>query len=215
MLHADGPLTDALVQAHLDLHTRFPVTEKPGDPQQIIGYVNFKELILLAKTHPHNPSLREITRPLISLIEELPVSDALRRMVNEHLHLALVRNRQGLIVGMVTQEDLFEQLVGDIEDEFDRLPRNITPSGKQWIIGGGATLGRLRHALNRPDLGNGKSGDTSLNEWINPEEERKLRGGDLLQIDGVSVLVRKVRRGKITEAVLSTDPGTPAAPTPA
>ncbi|MCE9589488.1 MAG: hemolysin family protein [Planctomycetes bacterium] len=204
MLHADGPLTENLVLAHLDLHTRFPVTETPGDPQRIIGYINFKELVLLAKTHPHNPSLREIIRPLPSLNVDLIVSEALRQMVAEHVHLALVRDKEGKILGMLTQEDVFEELVGSIEDEFDRMPRHITPSGKQWVVGGGATLGKLRQAMARPSLCAGRDDGTTVDDWLNAGREHRLRGGDTVEYEGVTVTVRKVRRGKITEAVIDT-----------
>ncbi|HEX5105811.1 MAG TPA: hemolysin family protein, partial [Pirellulaceae bacterium] len=124
MVVADAPLSENLVVAHMDLHTRFPVTAKKGDPQAIIGYVTFKDMVLLAKTHPGNPVIREIVRQIISLPQELTLSEALRRMTLEHHHLALVRDKAGAIVGMITQEDIFEELVGDIQDEFDRLPRH-------------------------------------------------------------------------------------------
>jgi putative hemolysin len=211
MVLAEGSLAENLVIAHLDLHTRFPVTETKGDPQAIIGYVTFKEMILLAKTHPENPQIEEITRPLISLPANLTVSEALRRMLAEHLHLALVRDDEDQVVGMVTQEDVFEELFGDILDEFDRLPRHIAPSGRQWVLGGGATLGRLRDLLKRTALGGELPETTTVNEWLHRAVDRRLRGGDVLHVDGVSVIVRKVRRRQVTEALLDPNPaGTPA-----
>ena len=53
-----------------------------GDPQAIIGYVTFKDMVLLAKTHPGNPVIREIVRQIISLPEEMTLSEALRRMTD-------------------------------------------------------------------------------------------------------------------------------------
>ncbi|RIK79886.1 MAG: hypothetical protein DCC68_12235 [Planctomycetota bacterium] len=214
MVLADGSLAENLVIAHLDLHTRFPVAGKKGDPQSIVGYVTFKEMILLAKTHPENPQIEEITRPLISLPANLTVSEALRRMLAEHLHLALVRDDEDRVVGMITQEDVFEELFGDILDEFDRLPRHIAPSGRQWILGGGATLGRLRDLLKRPTLGGELSETTTVNDWLHGAAGRRLRGGDVLQIDGASIIVRKVRRRQVTEALLDPNPAA-SAPTKA
>lgn len=203
---ADSTLSENLVIAHMDLHTRFPVAERRGDPQSIIGYVTFKEMVLLAKTHPGNPILREITRPLISLADELAVSDALRRMLAEHVHLALVRDAAGKIVGMLTQEDVFEELFGDIQDEFDRLPRHVTPSGHQWVVGGGATLARLREELRRSDLGAELAATTTVNEWLHRRyPDHKFVGGDSVVVDGVWILVRKVRRRQITEALVDPD----------
>src|SRR5438094_5494608 len=105
MVLADAPLSENLVIAHMDLHTRFPVTTRKGDPEGIIGYVTFKDMVLLAKTHPGNPVIREIVRQIISLPEDMSLSEALRRMTNEHHHLALVRDRAGKVAGMIAQED--------------------------------------------------------------------------------------------------------------
>lgn len=202
MALADAPLSENLVIAHLDLHTRFPVTVRKGDPQGIIGYVTFKDMVLLAKTHPGNPVLREVVRPLISLPLDMPLSEALHRMMGEHMHLALVRGQGGKVVGMITQEDIFEELVGDIQDEFDRLPRHVSPSGHQWVVGGGVPLTLLRSTLKRDDLGAGLPPTATVNDWLSQGREDYLKGGDTLKVDGVWAQVRKVRRKRVTEAVL-------------
>jgi putative hemolysin len=202
MVLADAPLSENLVIAHMDLHTRFPVTARRGDPQAIIGYVTFKDMVLLAKTHPGNPVIREIVRPLISLAADLQLSEALRRMTAEHQHLALVRSDGGRVAGMITQEDIFEELVGDIQDEFDRLPKHISPAGQQLVVGGGVTLAHLRNTLKRPDLGASLPPTTTLNDWLNHEREEPLKGGDMVVVGGVWAQIRKVRRKRITEALL-------------
>ncbi len=202
MTLADAPLSENLVIAHMDLHTRFPVTVTKGNPQAVIGYVTFKDMVLLAKTHPGNPVLREIVRPLISLPEEMAVSEALRRMIAEHQHLALVRGDGGKVGGMITLEDIFEELVGDIQDEFDRLPRHLSPSGHQWVAGGGVSLGTLRETLQRPQLGGEMPNTVTVHEWLNSGREEMLKGGDMVVLDGVWSQVRKVRRRRVTEALL-------------
>ena len=202
MVIADAPLSENLVIAHMDLHTRFPVAARRGDPQAIIGYVTFKDMVLLAKTHPGNPVIREIVRSLISLPVDIPLSEALRRMIADHQHLALVRGDKGRVVGMITQEDIFEELVGDIQDEFDRLPKHISPAGHQLVVGGGVTLGQLRRSLKRENLGGELPATTTLNDWLNHGREVPLKGGDMVVVDGVWAQVRKVRRRRITEAIL-------------
>jgi putative hemolysin len=202
MVVADAPLSENLVIAHMDLHTRFPVAAKKGSAQEILGYVTFKDMVLLAKTHPGNPILREIVRPIISLQAEMPLSDALRRMIAEHHHLALVKDISGRVVGMITQEDIFEELVGDIQDEFDRLPRHISPAGHQLVVGGGVSLGQLREVLKRPDIGEDLSFAKTVNDWLNEGRDEPLKGGDMVVVDRIWAQVRKVRRRRITEALL-------------
>jgi putative hemolysin len=202
MVVADAPLSENLIIAHMDLHTRFPVTVRRGDPQAIIGYVTFKDMVLLAKTHPGNPVIREIVRQISSVSVDLSLSEALRRMTTEHQHLALVRGEGGKVVGMITQEDIFEELVGDIQDEFDRLPRHISPAGQQLVVGGGVSLGQLRALLKRVELGGELPDATTLNDWLNLGREDNLKGGDVVEVDGLWCQVRKVRRRRITEALL-------------
>lgn len=203
MLDTQATLAENIVTAHLDLHTRFPVTEVRGDPQKIIGYVNIKELIFLAKTHPANPVLGEILRPLISFPADMKVNEALRTMVSAHVHLGLVRDSSGVILGMITQEDIFEELVGEIEDEFDRLPRHVTAAGKAWIVGGGVTVGSLRQTLGNPQLAPDQPDGRSLADWVAATTDRHLRGGDVLELGPVQVQVRKTRRQKIAEAQIA------------
>ncbi|MEX2174026.1 MAG: hemolysin family protein [Pirellulaceae bacterium] len=213
MVLADAPLSENLVIAHMDLHTRFPVTVRRGEPQAIIGYVTFKDMVLLAKTHPGNPVIREIVRQVVSLPEEMTLSEALRRLIAEHHHLALVRSTGGKVVGMIAQEDIFEELVGDIQDEFDRLPRHIGPAGHQLVVGGGVTVAQLRDQFKRADLGDDLPATTTLNDWLNHGREEPLKGGDMVVVDRIWAQVRKVRRRRITEALL--DPlGSPFEPKP-
>jgi hypothetical protein len=74
--------------------------------------------------------------------------------------------------------------------------------GRQWVVGGGATLGRLREVLAKPELAALLPNETAVNDWVCSGLPRRPRGGDALTLDGVSVLVRKVRRHKVTEALV-------------
>jgi len=202
MMFVDGDLTDHLITAHLEAHTRFLVTERAGDPQAVIGYVNVKDLFFLAKTHPENPHLSQVTRPILAIGPETSIGEAFGRMMAEHVHLALVRDAEGHVCGMVTLEDILEELVGDIQDEFDRLPRTLVAVGRQWIAGGGLPMGRLREALKRSDLAPNISGETSLNDWLQSQQTSHLKPGSVVQADGVQVFVRKVRRQRVLEALV-------------
>ena len=204
MLDASSPLAEALITAHLDLHTRFPVTERPGDPQAIVGYANFKDIVACMRLSGHNPSLRSVVRPVPSLRDDLSLSASLDQMIREHTHIALVRGGDGKVVGMITLEDIIEELVGEIQDEYDRLPVHVTPSGEAWVVGGGVPLAKLAEATGIDLRTDGVSScPRTLNDWIVVQLGRPVRGGDVVNQGNVKVIVRSVRRMNLHEAQVS------------
>jgi putative hemolysin len=204
MLNVNNSIGDCLVKAHLDMHTRFPVTEREGAPQAIVGYVNFKDIVAHMRLSPHDASLRAILRSIPSLPDDMPISSALEKLMRERTHIALVRDGQGRVLGMITLEDILEELVGDIQDEYDQLPLHVAPTGGGWVVGGGVGLARLRE-LTGIDLAAelGPDKPRNLNGWVVAQLASKVRGGEVLERNGVRVVVRKVRRQQVLEAQVS------------
>ncbi len=201
MLTADQTLAEAMLTAHLDMHTRFPVAERKGDPQSIIGYVTFKDIVALMKLSPNLPSLRGIIREIPSLRDSLPISEAMERLLREHTHIALVRDEANVVTGMITLEDIVEEMIGDIQDEYDLLPSHVVRSGTGWVAGGGVTLQRL-HEITGIDL----QADTTahnLSGWMIERIGRTPEGGELINDGSVRALVRKVRRQRVLEAAIN------------
>jgi putative hemolysin len=218
MLGADDTLGDALVAAHLNLHTRFPVTEEPGNPQRIVGYVNFKDIVACMRLSGHNPSVRSVLRPIPSFPDSMPLSVALEKMIREHVHIALIQDgalvqggteKQGApakTVGLITLEDIIEELVGDIQDEYDRLPSHVQQSGKGWVVGGGAPLARLSEltGVKLPAEATAQSART-LADWMAARLGRPVQGGDTVQCGPIVVIVRSVRRQRLNEAQINVE----------
>jgi putative hemolysin len=207
LFNIDDSLSDCLIAAHLDMHTRFPVTERHGDPQGIIGYVNFKDLVSQMRLAPKRPKLASILRPLPVFGASVPIAHVLESMMREHTHIALVRDAEQRVLGIVTLEDIIEELVGEIEDEHDRLPTHVASSEAGWIVGGGVTLARLREVTGI-DLEGDKPQEArllsrTLAQWMEEELGRTVKGGDELQRAGLRILVRKIRRQEVQEAQLS------------
>jgi putative hemolysin len=218
MLDLQASLDDSLVTAHLDMHTRFPVAERRSDPQSILGYVNFKDLVALMRlSRPHDASLRAVLRPLPSIRDNLPLGACLERLIREHTHIALVRDQANQVVGLITLEDILEEFVGDIQDEYDRLPVHAVPSGWAWVVGGGLSLTRLAE-LNGIDLTKDpanqrpETGPRTVSDWIITQLQRPARGGDVIERPGIRVVVRKVRRQKVLEAQVGCDSAPPDQP---
>jgi putative hemolysin len=189
------------------MHTRFPVAERPDDPQSILGYVNFKDLVALMRlSRPHDASLQAILRPMPSIAADLLLTSCLERLIREHTHIALVCDTAGNVVGLVTLEDILEELVGEIQDEYDRLPVHAVPSGRAWVVGGGLALARLNELTGidlaaDPPCKAPKDGVRNVSEWVIGHLQGPVRGGDIIERDGgLRVVVRKVRRQKVLEA---------------
>jgi len=196
-LSASMDLSQALVVAHAEAHTRFPVCEDK-DPDRVVGYVNFKEMIYFMRTNPNDTSLTGVIRPLHHAAPEDSAADLLRLFVEQHIHIAVVRDAEGRTLGIVALEDLVEELVGEIEDEFDRLPRLLHAlSGGTWIVGGGVKLAevnaRLGTALDPPH--------ETLTAWLTRRLADQAKPGDVVREQGVTLTVRRVRRGRVFEAV--------------
>lgn len=200
-------LWEAIEIAHVDAHTRFPVFE--GDNKnKIIGYVNFKEIISHQKLNPTATTFKEIVRPIPFVDAEAPASDLLRLFTYQHEHLAMIRNKRGDCIGMVTLEDIIEELVGELEDEFDRLPRHVHHLPNQvLLLGGGCPMHNVRlmvshDILHRPldkgrDIASEKDDLKSLDEWLEDRLGRDPVRGDRIVLNGIEFNVRRVRRGHV------------------
>ncbi|HBG27168.1 MAG: hypothetical protein A2Y10_07335 [Planctomycetes bacterium GWF2_41_51] len=204
MIWMGDTLMEALIKAHLDMHTRFPVCREKNDPQTIEGYINFKDIVYALKTNPSEPSLKGIIRAIRKIDGDTSISQALEKMIQEKLHIALVVSKEDAILGMVTLEDILEELVGEIEDEFDYLPTHISPyGGNAWIMGGGLSMTKVLSVIGI-DAGD-KYKDAkvpTLSEWCAQKSKQPLEGGEIIDEDDIRVIVRKFRRKKVSEALV-------------
>lgn len=205
-LDLEHSMSESLVIAHLDMHTRFPICAQAGEQQSICGYVNFKDIVSELRLSPDQPSLRGIMRTIPEFNQSLSIGAVLERMIRDHVHIAIVRDANRSIVGMVTMEDILEELVGDILDEYDRSPTHVVESGHGWVSGGGVPLDRLEQVIGshfrRPQLA---PEIRTLNDWIRAQLGRPPRGGDIVRSGELRVVIRKVRRQQVLEAQLSLD----------
>jgi putative hemolysin len=204
---SEDSLMEALIRAHLDMHTRFPACRVKNDPQTIEGYINFKDIVYALKTRPTDPSLKGIIRTIKRIDGDNTISQALEKMIQERQHIALVIGKDGKVLGMITLEDILEELVGEIEDEFDNLPTHITSCGSDcWIMGGGLPMSKVYSTFGRKFVVQEGEKIPTLSDWIMKNANRELEGGEVIEADGVRVVVRKFRRKKVSEALVGPIP---------
>jgi len=195
-------LMDAVLAAHADPHTRFPIIEN-DNRNRVLGYVNFKEMIYHARTNPHDSSLLGIIRPVHFVGPDQPANQMLRAFVGRHEHVAIVKGEDGETLGLVTLEDIVEELVGELEDEFDRLPRMFHPlRGGIWMVGGGVPVAEVAEKLGIA-LPNAKG---PLSAWLIDQMGGVPTVNEVLRAHGCEFTIRRTRRGKIFEASVRAAP---------
>lgn len=100
-------------------YTRYPVID--GDKDHIIGVLNLKEILSAYVEHGSDKkfNIDPYVKPIIRVIETIPIKELLFRMQKERSHIAILLDEYGGTSGLVTVEDIIEEIVGDIRDEFD------------------------------------------------------------------------------------------------
>jgi len=125
VLHIDDSMDTVAAFAVKTAHSRFPVIG--GDKDDVVGILLAKDLLRYFAGRA--ASLRDMLRPAVFIPESKPLNVLLREFRLSHNHMAIVVDEYGGVAGLVTIEDVLEQIVGDIEDEydFDDSGGNIVP----------------------------------------------------------------------------------------
>lgn len=203
MIYSGDTLAQALIKAHMDMHTRFPVCMAENDPQTIERYLNFKDIVSALRVNPTDPTVKGISRPITRINENTPLSKLLEMMIQDKAHIVIVVSDENKIVGLITLEDVIEELVGEIEDEFDRLPTHIHPCPSGWIMGGGVPMTTAATTAGLDWSGKFTGKVPTLAEWCVQTFGATLNGGETIQSDGIRIVPRKFRRKKVLEAIVS------------
>jgi len=134
-----GEVVDAIIR---DGHSRMPVFERSID--NIVGLLYAKDLLRYLKGTEEPPEIRTLLRPPLFVPESLSVDDLLHELQRRRVHIAIVLDEYGGTAGLVTIEDLLEEIVGEIQDEYDvEEPMVVRLSDEQARIDGRADVDEL------------------------------------------------------------------------
>jgi CBS domain containing-hemolysin-like protein len=138
-VEADAPLSEIIALVTQTSYTKFPVYDDSLD--QILGIVHVKDL-LRAMQSPDCQSCtaRSLAREPIYVPETIPVRELLKRFRDQKQHIAIVMDEYGGTAGLVTLEDLLEEIVGEVSDPFDKVTPEIQPMPDGSILIDGLTL---------------------------------------------------------------------------
>ena len=138
-LFTNHSLQENLNVIRKEQYTRFPVAE--GNKDNIIGMINTKQLYLEYDNNP-NFDFKSLIQHVLTVSEVTPVKNVLTRMQKERVHIALLLDEYGGTSGLITIEDILEEIVGEIRDEFDEDERrNIEKlSDSHYLFDGKVSL---------------------------------------------------------------------------
>lgn len=185
-------------------YTRYPVVK--GDHDHIIGLINVKQVLtsITEIKDLKDEIIETYTRPIIRVIETIPIKSLLKKMQKEHIHMAVLVDEYGGTSGIVTVEDIIEEIVGEIHDEFDTDEADLIYkiSDDQYILDGRLLISELNELLNI-DI-EIEDVDT-LSGWLltmNPE----LRTDDIFEYGEYNFIIKKIDQYSIKKVEVKREP---------
>ena len=145
-VHIDADYNEVLKIYKQDMFTRLPVYEESTD--NVVGIINMKDLLLIENTD--NFSIRDIMREPYFTYEHKNTSDLFLEMKKSSISLAIVLDEYGVTAGLITLEDLIEEIVGEIRDEYDtdEIDDITRLSDREYLVLGSANLEDVSDELN-------------------------------------------------------------------
>jgi magnesium and cobalt transporter len=205
---------ESLPQVIETAHSRFPVIE--GERDNVIGILHAKDLLRLYTPDP--PELRDLLRPAVFIPESKRLNVLLRDFRANRNHIAIVVDEYGGVAGLITIEDVLEQIVGDIEDEFDFdeesdhiVAAEPGPAGERFRVRGIATI----EQFNRMFGTNFSDEDfDTVGGLITEHFGRVPRRGDSVTLEGVRFDVLRADGRQVQLLMVERAPATGAADGP-
>lgn len=187
-------LEECLEIVKVENYTRYPVID--GEKDNIVGMLNMKEVLTdyISGKNLDTP-IDEYTRPVIQVIESIAIHDLLVKMQKDRVHMAILMDEYGGTAGLVTVEDILEEIVGEIRDEFDEdeVPEINKISEHKTVVDGKVLIDEVNDlfGLDIQDEDMDTIGGWILNEKMDVVEGDKLEYGDyefkVLEIDGYHI----------------------------
>jgi putative hemolysin len=213
-LAVETPLPEVISAAVRTSHTRIPVFE--GNRDNIVGIVHTKDLLKCGQDVGPVSSLRDLLRPAYFVPESKKIDELLREMQAHQVHMAIAVDEYGGTAGLVTLEDVLEEIVGEIKDEYDKEEALMQPVGEGEAIFQGITP--LNHVNETMGLELKADDVDSVGGYVYSQLGRIPAPGEKVVTDCATITVlstagRRIKKVKVTKVMLPHDekpePGAP------
>ncbi len=206
---ADETVEAALRRCVTSGHTRLVVIED-DNPDRVKGVVHNNSLIRLFMSEGAEATIESVIRDALIVPETRPLDDLLHDLQVQRTSLSVVVDEYGRTIGIVTVEDILEEVVGEIEDETDPRASEVRRlTNGDWFVRGHVSLGDLEDAgIELP-----ADSDTynSVGGYVFGELGRLPRRGDSITVDGYTLRVEAVRENRIEAVRISSSSVRPGA----
>lgn len=193
-------IDECLKLAEQTRYSRFPLCEG-GNPDRTVGVVHIKDLYALRDRVKTGEDLRSVARPLIYVPEMARLERVLQFLLDRRHHLAIVVDEFGGTVGLVTLENILEELVGQIQDEFDQeKPLAQQIDEHTWELAGNLALHELAQRVGEPLV---QSGVSSVSGWVTQRLGGFPREGDTVPVGAFVLRVEETRGARVTRLRLT------------
>jgi putative hemolysin len=181
-------------------HSRVPVYVSNID--QIQGMVLAHDLIAIPPEEARTATVRKLMRPVVFVPETKKTAELLREMQRENIHMAVVIDEYGSVAGIVTMEDLLEEIVGEIRDEHDQGNDIIAEKDNAYIVRGNVDVDRLQELF---DLRLEPRDAATIGGLVSAIAGRIPRAGEVIEDDGLRFEVlestdRKVEKVRVNKS---------------
>jgi CBS domain containing-hemolysin-like protein len=187
------PIAENLQLAQHSKHTRFPLCD--GGLDRVVGLIHIKDLLWASEQAGGAVDLSKIRREILTIPETMGLERVLTTFQRSRQHMAVVADEYGSVVGMVTIEDVIEELVGEIQDEFDQEASLIQDLGNGEFLAEGITPLRQLNAAAGTNF-HSEDVDT-LSGYIVQQLGRLPAEGESFELDGFAWTVKKMGRRRI------------------
>lgn len=193
-LHAKMMLFEALPQINQSGHSRIPIYNTSKD--DIVGFVHALDVLKELENDNKMVNLEKIARKPVFVSQEKMVSSLLKEMQGRKTHMAIVIDEHGGVEGLVTLEDLLEEIVGEIEDETDvKMPAKYEKIDNDTILANGDMRIIKINEIFETNIPEGDD-YSSLSGLLHERLQDIPQEGDKIQIDDLTIIVEKVAKNR-------------------
>ncbi len=196
-INAEKTLDEAIEVFINNYHSHIPVFKK--DPYDIVGLLHIRDCLKYRQLHSGNSPLKDLNliKPVF-VPETKRINRLFRELQRDRKHLAIVVDEHGTVTGLVTIEDILEEVFGEITNVYEKAEDEITIhqlSEDTWHVGGDVNLKTLREELG--DILPQLEGNWTLAHMLLEYLQKIPKRGDSIELDGCLFLIEKMDRNRI------------------